>query len=73
MTLGKSTGSGTIINSDGTILTCAHVVVGSKGYKPTSKGKVSGKKSFALLFFLTFKILNLCSLVHGISTLGAIP
>ncbi|KAK9291419.1 hypothetical protein L1049_019366 [Liquidambar formosana] len=40
LTLGKSTGSGTIINSDGTILTCAHVVVGSKGYKPTSKGKV---------------------------------
>lgn len=36
---GKSIGSGTIIDKDGTILTCAHVVVVTQGMP---KGKVSG-------------------------------
>lgn len=39
MTLGKSIGSGTIIDPDGTILTCAHVVVDFQGLKASSKGK----------------------------------
>lgn len=38
---GKSIGSGTIIDSDGTILTCAHVVVDFKGLRSPSEGKVS--------------------------------
>ncbi|XVF41889.1 hypothetical protein PTKIN_Ptkin01aG0316600 [Pterospermum kingtungense] len=37
---GKSMGSGTIIDADGTILTCAHVVVDFQGRQVTSKGKV---------------------------------
>ncbi|XVF31364.1 hypothetical protein REPUB_Repub16aG0139400 [Reevesia pubescens] len=37
---GKSIGSGTIIDADGTILTCAHVVVDSQGRRVASKGKV---------------------------------
>ncbi|RZC67896.1 hypothetical protein C5167_011586 [Papaver somniferum] len=40
MALGKSIGSGTIIDSDGTILTCAHVVVDFQSTKKVSKGKV---------------------------------
>ncbi|OVA14846.1 PDZ domain [Macleaya cordata] len=40
MTLGKSIGSGTIIDSDGTILTCAHVVVDFQSTRTASKGKV---------------------------------
>lgn len=40
LTLGKSMGSGTIINPDGTILTCAHVVVDFQGMRTSSKGKV---------------------------------
>ncbi|XP_057962857.1 putative protease Do-like 14 isoform X2 [Malania oleifera] len=40
LTLGKSIGSGTIIDSDGTILTCAHVVVDFQGMNASSKGKV---------------------------------
>ncbi|GFP87729.1 putative protease Do-like 14, partial [Phtheirospermum japonicum] len=40
MTVGKSIGSGTIINEDGTILTCAHVVVDFQGLRSSSKGKV---------------------------------
>ncbi|KDP23488.1 hypothetical protein JCGZ_23321 [Jatropha curcas] len=40
ITTGKSIGSGTIIDSDGTILTCAHVVVDFQGLKASSKGKV---------------------------------
>ncbi|KAF8401503.1 hypothetical protein HHK36_012443 [Tetracentron sinense] len=40
MTLGKSIGSGTIIDSDGTILTCAHVVVDFQSMRTVSKGKV---------------------------------
>ncbi|KAL6558049.1 hypothetical protein OROMI_018399 [Orobanche minor] len=39
MTVGKSIGSGTIINKDGTILTCAHVVVDFQGLRSSSKGK----------------------------------
>ncbi|KAI4349959.1 hypothetical protein L6164_010497 [Bauhinia variegata] len=37
---GKSIGTGTIIDKDGTILTCAHVVVDLEGRISTSKGKV---------------------------------
>ncbi|TVU03623.1 hypothetical protein EJB05_50810, partial [Eragrostis curvula] len=37
----KSIGSGTIINPDGTILTCAHVVVDFQSTKPVVRGKVS--------------------------------
>uniref|UniRef100_A0A5B7B1S6 Putative protease Do-like 14 n=1 Tax=Davidia involucrata TaxID=16924 RepID=A0A5B7B1S6_DAVIN len=37
---GSSAGSGTIIDLDGTILTCAHLVLGSRGKKVISKGKV---------------------------------
>ncbi|KAG8363839.1 hypothetical protein BUALT_Bualt19G0064000 [Buddleja alternifolia] len=40
MTVGKSIGSGTIIDEDGTILTCAHVVVDFQGLRSSSKGKV---------------------------------
>lgn len=40
LTVGKSIGSGTIIDSDGTILTCAHVVVDFQGFRSLSKGKV---------------------------------
>lgn len=38
--LGKSIGSGTIIDPDGTILTCAHVVVDFQSTRGVSKGKV---------------------------------
>ncbi|RXI01826.1 hypothetical protein DVH24_015175 [Malus domestica] len=40
ITPGKSIGSGTIINEDGTILTCAHTVVDFYGLRASSKGKV---------------------------------
>ncbi|KAL7585680.1 putative protease Do-like 14 isoform X1 [Lactuca sativa] len=40
LTVGKSIGSGTIIDDDGTILTCAHVVVDFQGFTSSSKGKV---------------------------------
>ncbi|XP_028770864.1 putative protease Do-like 14 isoform X2 [Neltuma alba] len=40
MTTAKSIGSGTIIDKDGTILTCAHVVVDFQGLRSSSKGKV---------------------------------
>lgn len=39
--LEKSIGSGTIIDPDGTILTCAHVVADFQSTKPVLKGKVS--------------------------------
>uniref|UniRef100_A0A0D9XQT8 PDZ domain-containing protein n=1 Tax=Leersia perrieri TaxID=77586 RepID=A0A0D9XQT8_9ORYZ len=39
--LEKSIGSGTIIDPDGTILTCAHVVVDFQSTKPILRGKVS--------------------------------
>ncbi|KAM7478215.1 hypothetical protein LguiA_026428 [Lonicera macranthoides] len=37
---GSSRGSGTIIDPNGTILTCGHLVLDSQGKKVTSKGKV---------------------------------
>ncbi|CAN1219886.1 Putative protease Do-like 14 [Linum perenne] len=37
---GKSIGSGTIIDANGTILTCAHVVVDYRGMKASAKRKV---------------------------------
>ncbi|GLT47630.1 hypothetical protein SLA2020_213140 [Shorea laevis] len=37
---GKSVGSGTIIDADGTILTCTHVVADFQGMHPSSKAKV---------------------------------
>lgn len=40
LTVGKSIGSGTIIDTDGTILTCAHVVVDFQGLSSSSKGRV---------------------------------
>ncbi|KAK3023470.1 hypothetical protein RJ639_044850, partial [Escallonia herrerae] len=40
LTVGKSMGSGTIIDPNGTILTCAHVVVDFQGLSSSSKGKV---------------------------------
>ncbi|KAF5454072.1 hypothetical protein F2P56_023764 [Juglans regia] len=40
LTTGKSIGSGTIIDKDGTILTCAHVVVDFQGMRGLSKGKI---------------------------------
>ncbi|XP_042056640.1 putative protease Do-like 14 isoform X2 [Salvia splendens] len=40
ITTGKSIGSGTIIDEDGTILTCAHTVVDFQGLRSLSKGKV---------------------------------
>ncbi|KQJ88753.1 putative protease Do-like 14 isoform X2 [Brachypodium distachyon] len=39
--LGKSIGSGTIIDPDGTILTCAHVVADFQSTRAVHKGKVS--------------------------------
>lgn len=38
--MGKSVGTGTIINEDGTILTCAHVIIDFQRRSPTSKGEV---------------------------------
>lgn len=38
--LGKSIGSGTIIDPDGTILTCAHVVADFQSTRAVHKGKV---------------------------------
>lgn len=55
-------GSGTIIDADGTILTCAHLVVGSHGVRGLSKGKVSiflGLK--ILLFAILRQELELCA------------
>ncbi|KAF7137172.1 hypothetical protein RHSIM_Rhsim07G0186800 [Rhododendron simsii] len=40
LAMGKSDGSGTIIDSDGTNLTCAHAVVDFKGLRSPSEGKV---------------------------------
>ncbi|VVB15245.1 unnamed protein product [Arabis nemorensis] len=40
ITTGRSIGSGTIIDADGTILTCAHVVVGYQNIRQSSKGRV---------------------------------
>lgn len=42
ITVGRSIGSGIIIDPDGTILTCAHVVVDFQGLNGSSKGMVSG-------------------------------
>lgn len=42
-TLGSSKGSGTLIHSDGTILTCAHLVSDCHGRKVTSKRKVGAQ------------------------------
>lgn len=39
---GNGIGSGTIIDENGTILTCAHAVVDFQGMRASSKGKVSG-------------------------------
>jgi hypothetical protein len=55
ITTGKSIGSGTIIDEDGTILTCAHVVVDFQGMRGSSKGKVSG---FEVLYVLSPSIFN---------------
>jgi hypothetical protein len=55
ITTGKSIGSGTIIDEDGTILTCAHVVVDFQGMRGSSKGKVSG---FEVLYLLSPSIFN---------------
>lgn len=38
--VGKSVGCGTIIDPDGTILTCAHVVVDPQGPRTVFKRKV---------------------------------
>ncbi|GKV40351.1 hypothetical protein SLEP1_g48008 [Rubroshorea leprosula] len=40
ITAAESVGSGTIIDADGTILTCAHVVADFRGMHPSSKAKV---------------------------------
>lgn len=40
MTVGKNVASGTIIDADGTILTCAHAVVDLQGMQATQKVKV---------------------------------
>lgn len=52
LTLGRSIGSGTIIDSNGTILTCAHVVVDFQGVKASSKGNVS---YLIMSYFCPFK------------------
>ncbi|KQJ88755.1 hypothetical protein BRADI_4g20960v3 [Brachypodium distachyon] len=41
--LGKSIGSGTIIDPDGTILTCAHVVADFQSTRAVHKGKIKSK------------------------------
>lgn len=43
---GSSRGSGTIIDPNGTILTCGHLVLDSRGRKVTSKGKVRDENLF---------------------------
>ena len=53
ITNGKSIGSGTIIDEDGTILTCAHVVVDFPGMRDSAKGKVSG---FGVLYVMSHLI-----------------
>lgn len=56
ISMGKSIGSGTIIDADGTILTCAHVVVDFQSIRQSSKGRVSSNvKSLHL---------KLCRSVH---------
>lgn len=40
--IGKGIGSGTIIDKDGTVLTCAHAVVDFQGLRASPKGKVCG-------------------------------
>lgn len=50
--LGKSMGSGTIIDPDGTILTCAHVVVDFEGARTVTKGKVSDSHFGAFIIIL---------------------
>lgn len=47
LTVGKSMGSGTIIDKDGTILTCAHVVVDFQNSSSSTKGKVCQIMHFA--------------------------
>lgn len=59
ISMGKSIGSGTIIDADGTILTCAHVVVDFQNIRQSSKGRVSSIIK-ALLH------LKLCWFVHTI-------
>ena len=49
---GKGIGSGTIIDKDGTILTCAHAVVDFHGRKIASKGKVCSSFHRSLEFLL---------------------
>lgn len=46
--VGKGIGSGTIIDEDGTILTCAHAVVDFHGLRASSKGKVRHHLQFQL-------------------------
>lgn len=53
--LAKSIGSGTIIDPDGTILTCAHCVADIANMKRVSKGKVS---------VLTYNSVRTYSLIH---------
>lgn len=52
ISMGKSIGSGTIIDADGTILTCAHVVVDFQNIRQSSKGRVSS--NIKLFFILNF-------------------
>lgn len=47
---GKSIGSGTIIDKDGTILTCAHAVAYLNGRRISSKVKVSGSIVFHFVY-----------------------
>lgn len=51
-----SIGSGTIIDPDGTILTCAHVVVDFQSTKAVLRGKVV-KLALASVFILSYPLL----------------
>lgn len=52
----KSICTGTIIDKDGTILTCAHAVVNFQGLRASPEGKVSGCIIYGFMSF--FRIIE---------------
>lgn len=52
--IGNSIGSGTIIDPDGTILTCAHVVVDLQSTRRDFRGKVNAGATAIVCFVRSF-------------------